>query len=65
MFCPKCKAEYREGFTKCADCNIDLVPVLPSEPEFPPEPEQYVEYYNLVNIKTYCQHWQNEQIIVY
>ncbi len=25
MFCPKCKAEYREGFTRCADCIIDLV----------------------------------------
>jgi hypothetical protein len=25
MFCPQCKAEYREGFYRCADCNIDLV----------------------------------------
>jgi hypothetical protein len=25
MFCPKCKAEYREGFTMCADCNVKLV----------------------------------------
>ncbi len=25
MFCPKCKSEYREGFTICADCNIPLV----------------------------------------
>ncbi|MGV8057045.1 MAG: hypothetical protein AB2L12_03270 [Smithellaceae bacterium] len=31
MFCPKCKAEYREGFYKCADCCIDLVVELPSE----------------------------------
>jgi hypothetical protein len=51
MFCPKCKAEYREGFFKCADCKIDLVPEL--EPELPPEPETYVEYVNLVNIETY------------
>ena len=36
MFCPKCRAEYREGFTVCADCEIDLVDVLPKEekPEF-------------------------------
>ena len=29
MFCPKCKAEYREGFYRCADCDIDLVYELP------------------------------------
>lgn len=25
MICPKCNEEYREGFTKCADCDVDLV----------------------------------------
>jgi hypothetical protein len=25
MICPKCKSEYRVGFTKCADCKIELV----------------------------------------
>ncbi|MDP4182636.1 MAG: DUF2007 domain-containing protein [Bacillota bacterium] len=25
MFCPKCKAEYREGFTRCSSCDIELV----------------------------------------
>jgi len=25
MFCPKCKDEYRPGFTRCATCNVDLV----------------------------------------
>ena len=25
MFCPKCRAEYREGFTTCADCKGSLV----------------------------------------
>ena len=29
MFCPRCKCEYREGFTKCSDCNISLVDELP------------------------------------
>ena len=25
MYCPLCKAEYREGFALCSDCRIDLV----------------------------------------
>jgi hypothetical protein len=25
MICPKCKAEYRRGFTECADCGVALV----------------------------------------
>lgn len=33
MFCPKCRAEYRKGFTECSDCNISLVSDLPQEPE--------------------------------
>jgi hypothetical protein len=31
MFCPRCKCEYREGFTTCADCEIKLVECLPAE----------------------------------
>ncbi len=29
MFCPSCKAEYRPNFTRCADCDADLVEELP------------------------------------
>lgn len=29
MFCPKCRAEYRPGFTRCSDCEMDLVELLP------------------------------------
>jgi hypothetical protein len=25
MICPECKAEYRVGFTRCADCDVELV----------------------------------------
>lgn len=31
MLCPKCKAEYRAGFARCSDCEVDLVDVLPEE----------------------------------
>jgi hypothetical protein len=30
MYCPQCKAEYRPGFTRCADCDVDLVYELPT-----------------------------------
>lgn len=32
MFCPSCRGEYREGFTHCEDCGLDLVEVLPTAP---------------------------------
>lgn len=31
-FCPDCRAEYRDGFTRCADCDVDLVPDLDGVP---------------------------------
>jgi hypothetical protein len=29
MYCPQCKAEYRQGFTRCSDCGVGLVYALP------------------------------------
>ena len=28
MYCPVCRAEYREGFLECSDCDVDLVEEL-------------------------------------
>ena len=36
MFCPGCRAEVREGFTRCVTCDRDLV----EEEDLPPEPEE-------------------------
>jgi len=30
MYCPKCRAEYAAGVTRCVDCHVDLVEVLPA-----------------------------------
>jgi hypothetical protein len=46
MFCPQCKAEYRQGFTRCADCDVELVWELPADaivahkPVNPGDPEE-------------------------
>lgn len=42
MFCPKCKAEYRQGFYKCADCGVDLVCELLKEKKIVPKVGKFV-----------------------
>ncbi len=54
MFCPTCKGEYREGFARCADCDVELVP------ELPPDIELSLEYIDLVNVKTYSSRHEAE-----
>lgn len=39
MFCPRCRAEYREGFSQCSDCHVALVAALPAEPPADPPPD--------------------------
>src|SRR6266446_535882 len=34
MICPVCKAEYRQGFARCADCDVELVELLPVTGDF-------------------------------
>jgi hypothetical protein len=31
MFCPECRAAYRPGFTRCSDCDVDLVHEIPEQ----------------------------------
>ena len=40
MYCPKCKTEYREGFTTCADCGSKLIET-PLTAEKPPKEELF------------------------
>jgi len=42
MYCPACRVEYRPGFTRCADCDAELVAslegVAPPQRQLPDEP---------------------------
>jgi hypothetical protein len=49
MICPQCRAEYRDGFTVCADCEVLLVPeyatgthalAAPTPPAAPGDPKE-------------------------
>src|SRR5262245_22167706 len=35
MICPQCQGEYRDGFTQCADCFVNLVVAPPPETRAP------------------------------
>ena len=58
-WCPKCRNEYREGFTVCADCGVELVDVLGEEvaekevfftvPRV--EAERILEYFEASNVQ--------------
>jgi len=58
MICPQCRAEYRQGFTVCTDCDVPLVPhyetgaalAAPAAPAIPGDPNQ----------DPFCAFWQGD-----
>jgi len=61
MICPQCNAEYRPGFTRCADCDVDLVNepahyALASQP--PTDPGD-------PNEDPFCSFWKGEDARVH
>jgi hypothetical protein len=44
MFCPECRAEYRTGFTRCHDCNVELVDHLPAQKAGDPTVRRVYEF---------------------
>ena len=39
VYCPECRAEYRDGFTECSDCRVPLVAEKPTENKGPGIPD--------------------------
>jgi hypothetical protein len=61
MFCPQCNAEYRPGFTRCSDCDVDLVQdpshfaLAAKSPAAPGDP----------NEDPYCSFWKGQDARVH
>lgn len=51
MICPKCKAEYREGFYVCSDCELPLVTELSKDDAVIRNEFSYVELNLLKHLK--------------
>ena len=49
-FCPRCKSEYRPGFSRCADCDVELVAALPT-PQAGDAIEGWVEVFRGAEIR--------------
>ena len=52
--CPKCKVEYRDGFTICADCKVPLVKSLEESGKLTEDPDEsyfmsFDQFHKLVN----------------
>ena len=61
MYCPQCNAEYRPGFTHCADCDVDLVnepPHFASTGRAPADPGD-------PNEDPFCSFWKGEDARVH
>jgi len=56
MICPQCKAEYRPGFTRCADCDLDLV----WEPHYAQGPERPLADPGDPNEDPFCSFWKGD-----
>lgn len=68
MFCPQCKTEYRQGFTRCSNCGVALVERVENSPPLEDravnddhQPLQYNEP-DCVTIRTVQSLYEGEQI---
>lgn len=60
MICPKCKAEYRDGFTTCVDCEVSLAPEYAENSQgLAVAPEREVEDRSETE-DPFCSFWKGE-----
>ena len=72
MICPQCKAEYRRGFTVCADCDVPLVEsaqltarsVVDGAPQDAAERERVTGTPGDPNTDPFCSFWKGTDLRV-
>lgn len=55
MICPNCRAEYRQGFSHCVDCDVDLVEPSATALAAPPSDSSAVEMED-----PFCEFWRGD-----
>jgi len=63
MFCPKCKAEYRQGFTYCSDCGVTLVERLEDALVFKEPVAEKRDSPDYVGVRTVQTRYEEAQIL--
>lgn len=61
-FCPRCRTEYRPGYTQCSDCGDWLVAVLPEAPVPEPDEEAGQETLRLVKLAEFLTPVESEML---
>jgi hypothetical protein len=72
MFCPKCGAEYRQGFTHCVDCDVDLVWEEPKQSVVASHTDEWGNVHHTVpgepgdpNTDPFCSFWKGDDARVH
>jgi hypothetical protein len=71
-WCPKCNAEYQEGYTECSDCGVTLVDNLEEEVELVPffqaadkkVAEKLVSYFKYSNLPSEVSYDEENEVYV-
>jgi len=72
MFCPTCGTEYREGFTHCTDCDVDLVWEAPNKGIVAHHTDEWGHVHDTVpgepgdpNLDPFCSFWKGDDARVH
>jgi hypothetical protein len=72
MYCPQCKSEYRPGFTRCSDCDVDLVWELPKGGMVAQHTDEWGQVHDTVpgepgdpNSDPFCSFWKGDDARVH
>ena len=65
MYCPECRSEYRPGFIRCNDCDVELVDHLPEPAPAESEHVRESEYSDYVSVSDALGSFELQQICAF